>query len=125
VAKVPINDPKHWRDRAEEARTVADELTDPDSKRRMLRIADDYDELARRAEKRLRDRQNSSHNQTDHYQVLQCGISIQRRSALGHSRQQRSKAVVALCPLYLQKRTKFSVLGRTAPHSHCSPLGLA
>jgi hypothetical protein len=60
VAKVPINDPKHWRDRAEEARTVADELTDPDSKRRMLRIADDYDELARRAEKRLRVRQNSS-----------------------------------------------------------------
>jgi hypothetical protein len=56
VDKVPINDPKHWRERAEEARTVADELTDPDSKRRMLRIADDYDELARRAEKRLRDR---------------------------------------------------------------------
>jgi predicted Rossmann-fold nucleotide-binding protein len=53
VAKVPINDPKHWRERAEEARTVADELTDPDSKRRMLRIADDYEELAKRAEKRL------------------------------------------------------------------------
>jgi hypothetical protein len=59
VAKVPINDPKHWRERAEEARTVADELTDPDAKRRMLRIANDYDELARRAEKRLRDRKNS------------------------------------------------------------------
>jgi len=53
VAKVPINDPKHWRERAEEARTVAEQLTDPDSKRRMLRIADDYEELARRAEKRL------------------------------------------------------------------------
>jgi hypothetical protein len=60
MAKVPINDPKHWRERAEEARTVADELTDPDAKRRMLKIADDYDELARRAEKRLRGRQNSS-----------------------------------------------------------------
>jgi len=56
VAKVPINDPKHWRERAEEARTVADEMNDPDSKRKMLRIAGDYEELARRAEKRLRDR---------------------------------------------------------------------
>ena len=56
MAKVPINDPKHWRERAEEARTVADEMNDPDSKRKMLRIAGDYEELARRAEKRLRDR---------------------------------------------------------------------
>jgi hypothetical protein len=54
MAKVPINDPHHWRQRAEEARAVADELTDPDAKRRMLRIAQDYDELARRAEKRLK-----------------------------------------------------------------------
>jgi hypothetical protein len=53
VDKVPINDPKHWRDGAEEARTVADEMKDPDSKRQMLRIAADYEELARRAEKRL------------------------------------------------------------------------
>ena len=53
MAKVPINDPKHWRDRAEEARTLADELTDPDAERRMLRIADDYEELAKRAERRL------------------------------------------------------------------------
>jgi hypothetical protein len=36
MAKVPINDPKHWRKRAGEARLVADELTDPDAKRRML-----------------------------------------------------------------------------------------
>jgi hypothetical protein len=41
MVKVPINDPKHWRERAEEPRTVADELTDPDSKRAMLRIAKD------------------------------------------------------------------------------------
>ena len=56
MAKVPINDPKHWRERAEEARTVAEEISDPKSKRKMLRIADDYEELAKRAERRLRDR---------------------------------------------------------------------
>jgi rubrerythrin len=56
VATVPINDPKHWRERADGARSLADELTDADAKRRMLRIAEDYDELARRAEKRLRER---------------------------------------------------------------------
>lgn len=59
MAKIPINDPKHWRDRAEEARAIADDITDPDSKRKMLRIADDYEELARRAEKRLRDRKQN------------------------------------------------------------------
>jgi len=59
MPKVPINDPKHWRERAEEARTVADELTDPDAKRKMLRIADDYEELARRAERRLKARGES------------------------------------------------------------------
>jgi hypothetical protein len=53
MPKVPINDPKHWRERAEETRTIADEMNDSDSKRKMLGIAEDYEELARRAEKRL------------------------------------------------------------------------
>src|SRR5262249_25855069 len=63
MAKIPINDPKHWRKGAEEARTVADELTDPDAKRRMLRVADDYEELARRAERRLKRRQQQQQQQ--------------------------------------------------------------
>jgi hypothetical protein len=49
MTKVPINDPKHWRERAEEARTLADQMQDPDARRKMLRIAADYEELARRA----------------------------------------------------------------------------
>jgi hypothetical protein len=48
MAKVPINDPKHWRECADEARTVADDLTDPESKRMMLRIAEDYADIGRR-----------------------------------------------------------------------------
>ena len=65
MAKIPINDPKHWRERAEEARTVTDELTDPDSKRRMLRIADDYEELARPAERRLKQQQQQQQEQPE------------------------------------------------------------
>ena len=45
-----INDPKHWRDRAEEARAHADEMNDPEAKRQMLEIARGYDRLAERAE---------------------------------------------------------------------------
>ena len=54
MAKIPINDPKHWRERAEEARAVAEAMTDEKTKKMMLRIADDYETLAQRAEQRLR-----------------------------------------------------------------------
>jgi hypothetical protein len=54
MAKVPTSDPKHWRERAEGARTLADQMEDQDARRKMLRIADDYEELARWAEQRLK-----------------------------------------------------------------------
>jgi hypothetical protein len=47
-----INDPAHWRQRAEEARTIAEQMSDPNSKDAMLRIAKDYERLAERAEER-------------------------------------------------------------------------
>ncbi len=48
-----FNDPKHWRERAEEARAHAQQMTDPEAKRMMLAIAEDYEKLARRAQERL------------------------------------------------------------------------
>ena len=47
------NDPAHWRFRAEEARTVADEMTHEESRTIMRRIAMDYDRLAKLAEIQL------------------------------------------------------------------------
>jgi hypothetical protein len=49
-----INDPEHWRQRAEEARTVAEQMNEPQSKEAMLRIAKDYEHLAERAEQRAK-----------------------------------------------------------------------
>ena len=43
-----INDPTHWRSRAEEARAIAEEMTDLEARAAMLRIADGYDRLATR-----------------------------------------------------------------------------
>ena len=68
MAKVPTSDPKHWRERAEGARTLADQMEDQDARRKMLRIADDYEELARRAER-----------------LLKAGASEQKRSLMPES----------------------------------------
>jgi hypothetical protein len=47
-----INDPKHWRQRAEEALALADRMNDLQAKAVMIRISYDYESLAKRAEER-------------------------------------------------------------------------
>jgi hypothetical protein len=43
-----INDPGHWRDRAEEMRALAQDVQDEMARQTMLRLAQDYDRLAAR-----------------------------------------------------------------------------
>jgi hypothetical protein len=50
-----LNDPQHWRDRAEQARAMAVQMTDIDAIAAMLGVAGDYELLAKRAEERLRE----------------------------------------------------------------------
>jgi len=49
-----IYDPEHWRKRADEARSLADDMNDEISKQMTLQIADDYEQLARRAKQRAK-----------------------------------------------------------------------
>jgi hypothetical protein len=48
-----LDNPKHWRDRANQTRTVAESMFDEESKYRLLKIAWEYDRLADCAEQRL------------------------------------------------------------------------
>jgi hypothetical protein len=46
------DDPAHWRQRAQGTRAEADKLNDPIAKRMLLEIAEAFERLAERAEKR-------------------------------------------------------------------------
>ena len=52
MAMALMNDPAHWRERAEEARRIAEDLSDREAQRMMLGVADSYDRLAQHAETR-------------------------------------------------------------------------
>lgn len=51
-----LDDAEHWWSRAEEARTVAEFMNDPEARRIMSDIADGYDRLAERAAERVANR---------------------------------------------------------------------
>jgi hypothetical protein len=53
-----LQDPKHWRARAAEARAVAELMDDPIAKSTMMNIAEEYEDLARRSEIRAEDETN-------------------------------------------------------------------
>jgi hypothetical protein len=46
-----LNDPVHWRRRAAETRSIADQLDDPAAKKAMLEIAEQYERIAAIAQK--------------------------------------------------------------------------
>ena len=50
-----LDDAEHWWGRAEEARTIAEIITDPEARRIMFDIAESYDRLAERAAERAGD----------------------------------------------------------------------
>jgi len=60
LQKVRFWDPEHWRFRAEEARTVADQMPHEESRAIMRRIALDYDRLAKVAEEQLADQERGA-----------------------------------------------------------------
>jgi hypothetical protein len=49
----PVTNPQHWRDRAEKARLHAQRMIEPVSKGMMVEVAEHYESLARRAEKKI------------------------------------------------------------------------
>jgi hypothetical protein len=50
-----LNNPAHWHLRAQEARLLASQLEDPEAKAATLKVAGEYDRLAVRAARRIRE----------------------------------------------------------------------
>jgi hypothetical protein len=48
----PVYDSRHWRDRADEMRKLANSIEDEKTKAMTLGVAEDYDKLAMRADLR-------------------------------------------------------------------------
>ena len=53
-----FDDPKHWRQRVQQARALAEQMGDAASREMMLQIAKDYERLAEQAEQRARKKES-------------------------------------------------------------------
>ena len=51
-----LDQPDHFRSRAEELRAVAEMISEPTARANLLKLANDYDKLASRAEERIANR---------------------------------------------------------------------
>jgi hypothetical protein len=59
------NDPKFWRDHAEEAQAIADGMRNPSTKATMEQVARGYDNLAEQAAKRAEKPESRKRRTTD------------------------------------------------------------
>jgi hypothetical protein len=57
--------PSHWRERAAQMRALAVDTTDTEAAALMLKLAEDYDKLADRAELRAQDQPQSEKRDRD------------------------------------------------------------
>jgi hypothetical protein len=55
-----LDDAEHWWSRAEETRTIAELMNDPEAQRIMFNIAEGYDRLAERAADRVAGRERTT-----------------------------------------------------------------
>jgi hypothetical protein len=63
-----FDDPAHWYARAEEARTLADQMKhDEKSREAMLRVVADYERLAKHAEERAKHRSKDAEERAGHH----------------------------------------------------------
>ena len=47
-----LKNPEHWRRRAEQVRSLAEQMDDMEARRRLLKVAEGYEQLAERAKER-------------------------------------------------------------------------
>jgi hypothetical protein len=55
-----LDDPRHWRDKAEEARAKAEDMADAGARETMELVAEEYEELAHKAERQRRETEAST-----------------------------------------------------------------